>query len=75
MARSWSRSQLDRVILVVDTLCSFHIQIRGYMKTIRYIIALINQVATKPLIQEITYIQAMEIAKLVNRRDKHGRNV
>ena len=41
------------------------------MKTIRYIIALINQVATKPLIQEITYIQAMEIAKLVNRRDKH----
>ena len=43
------------------------------MKTIRYIIALINQVATKPLIQEITYIQAMEIAKLVNKRDKYGK--
>ena len=43
------------------------------MKTIRYIIALINQMATKPLIQEITYIQAMEIAKLVNKRDKYGK--
>ena len=43
------------------------------MKTVRYIIALINQVATKPLIQEITYIQAREIAKLVNRRDKYGK--
>ena len=45
------------------------------MRTIRNILALINEVATKPLIQEITYIQAKEIAKLVNRRDKHGRNV
>ena len=43
------------------------------MKTIRYIIALINQVATKPLIQEITYIQAREIAKLVNKRDRYGK--
>ena len=42
------------------------------MKTIRNILAIINQIQ-KPFIQEITYIQAREIAKLVNRRDKHGR--
>ena len=42
------------------------------MKTIRYILALISQIQ-KPLIQEVTYIQAREIAKLVNKRDKHGR--
>lgn len=40
------------------------------MKAIRYLIALLNQLH-KPLIQEVTYIQAREIAKLVNKRDKH----
>ncbi len=42
------------------------------MKTIRNILAFINQIQ-KPLIQEVTYIQAREIAKLVNRRDKYGK--